>query len=312
MLTTCPAADETNDGAVASSIETDGPAPSALPDLSSARRSGLSDGQVAAAVVVPILAALALFAALLLWRRRRRDRGTPPPAFFPAMMEKFGRHSSSRATSTPGPVLTSPSNNAYYTGLDNSSHGSRPSDSPDYYAPGTLHDPPPPYNASKAPQLPPAAPFATALSLPSLREPEPVVRTRSPFDDPVSPLADDGNDQEMGGDYENWVMPVEAAALPSRSNTINRAPSISSTQYSDTASVHSARAARMSVGGPQMVMGSSPPAQRSLVSRGGEETPNLERQRSLFDDPASPVSSFASLDAGRRTGSVVSAELARR
>lgn len=220
----------------------------------------------------------------------------------------------SLAAAAAAPIVTNSSNNAYYTGLDTSSHGSRPSNSQEYYAPrssegGTFADPPPPYHDGKPPPQLPAheavgdeALLGIGAGVPHLQEPEPAVRTRSPFEDPVSPL----DEHDRAGVDGILLSPVERPAV-SRSSTVSRAISFSSTQYSDTASVHSARAARRSVAGPHVILSSSPPltrgsvspiAARNEVESEDEEmmTPTATQQRSVFDDPASPISSIASME----------------
>lgn len=191
----------------------------------------------------------------------------------------------------PAPILTAARNTTYYTGLDTSSHGSHRSQhstsqegrgGEEFYAPrrsegGTFADPPPPYgHENKPPQLPPFD-----VEAPHLRTPSPVRRTRSPFDDPVSPL----HEGESAGRLfaAAALEPPPPISRATTSASISRAPSISSTQYSDTASVHSARAARMSVGGSRVVT--------QVLSSPGQ-------RMSVFDDPPGPVSPVSEVGRG--------------
>lgn len=90
---------------------------------------------------------------------------------------------------------------------------------------------------------------------------------------------------------------------------LSRALSFSSTLYSDTASVHEAREARVSTGMHQMLMGfPSPPKTLRRASRapgarvsGGQ----AELRRSVFDDPPSPVESIESAEFVSAKGSPV-------
>ena len=179
----------------------------------------LSTGPLAAAIILPI-AFLSLLAALifLLLRRRRRRRNNqthlpppkPPPSSPPPMTR---RRPSLRSPPNPGsmplaPIITSSRNNAYYTGLDTSSHGGsegsdRHSDD-DFYAParrsegGTFLEPPPPYKASGSlrstdegyeEEEPPPGIY----DLPRIGEPAVLEqRARSPFEDQEDyiPVAD--------------------------------------------------------------------------------------------------------------------------
>ncbi|KAK5117126.1 hypothetical protein LTR85_009057 [Meristemomyces frigidus] len=213
----------------------------------------------------------------------------------PAMREKLGGVRTSAiplsSTAVSPPVVTSNRNNAYFTGLDTSSHGSQRGQSGEYYAParrsegGTFVDPPPPYKAKSQqssnrqsvqsggslqsqaiPEDLEVPPMIAAI--PTLREPSPQSdRNESPFADPTTPTAGTAS---AGGLFAGSALPRPAT---SRSLT-NR--SFTSDNYSDTASVHSARAARMSVGGIQMV---GPPDGMEMGRRGSDP----------FGDPESPL-----------------------
>ncbi|KAI6915309.1 hypothetical protein KC334_g30 [Hortaea werneckii] len=126
---------------------------------------GMSSGAVAAAIVVPLLfALLALILAVLCLRRRRRrnrmDSTTSHTHFLTPMREKFSRSSPrnslpppTASVATGPPIVTSPHNNTYNTGLDTPGTSHR-GQSDEYYAPprrsegGTFIDPPPPYKPS--------------------------------------------------------------------------------------------------------------------------------------------------------------------
>lgn len=251
---------------------------SALPQLDRAYSGGMSSAAIAAAVVVPLLVLALVLAAFLLLRRRDRTRPRITPGFVPAMKERFGRHAQSAGASVP--ILTSSTNNAYFTGLDTSSNGSQHGPGEGFYAPrqsegGTFMEPPPPYKP-KSPEPDTqsdsrATPAAVGPSgPPSVREPDDDRQdTTTPFldsDTPVSPIS---------VTYEGAFPAAERPAV-SRQGTQR---SITSTLYSDSASVHSARAARMSVGGTQLI--------------GADEA---QRAVDPFDDPESPVSSVGGED----------------
>lgn len=205
---------------------------------------GLSKGELAAAIILPILAALALFllAFFPLRRRARKTRGrhgSGGASFLPRLRDKWGslcssstsQHRQEMETARGAPVVSSRENNAYFTGLDTSFHGSNSGreqgHSGEYYARtsegGTTFDIPPPVYTVKPnnrgpPMLPP---IHTIGESPHLSTPSAATLLAMPLDPPQS--------------------------------SARSAVSISSTLYSDTASIHSARAARMSIGGPNIV-----------------------------------------------------------
>ena len=105
--------------------------------------------------------------------RRRRDPPPPPPL-----------------STEPPVILTSDQNNAYYTGLDTSSFGSR-GNSGEYHPRGS-EEPPPPYMREPSP--------------PPIEE-----RVRSPFEDPESPI-DVANGMRRASDP--FISPVDHASTP--------------------------------------------------------------------------------------------------
>ncbi|KAI7035905.1 hypothetical protein KC366_g7705, partial [Hortaea werneckii] len=151
---------------LAGSTATSSPTASGLSLQQKQSDNGMSSGAVAAAVVVPLLfALLALILALLcLRRRRRRNRlnsaHTSHTHFLTPMRENFSRSSPRNSlppttgNATGPPILTSPHNNTYNTGLDTPGTSHR-GQSDEYYAVpprrsegGTFIDPPPPYKPS--------------------------------------------------------------------------------------------------------------------------------------------------------------------
>ena len=242
---------------------------------------GLSDGQLAAAIVVPIVltAILALLAFLILRRRRRSRQEQARPdssssinkvGFF-GLREKWGSlKSSASSQKSSRPEVTSPHNNSYMTGLDTSSRSTSPQD-----------DEPPPYmvdmtNTSNEPAL--ARNFShprPSNEMTQLRIPQQSNTVVSPVS-PVSPLSPHSND--LLSPNPSFL---QVGNRPGSSRSIN------SDAYSDTASIHSARAARMSVGGPTVMLAPAINRSRSL----GDHDP--------FDDPNSPVPSLPD-DALRR------------
>ncbi|KAI7243061.1 hypothetical protein KC340_g1021 [Hortaea werneckii] len=152
---------------LASPTATSSPTASGLSLQQKQSDGGLSSGAVAAAIVVPLLfALLALILAFLCLRRRRRRRNdldstpTSHTHFLAPMREKFSRSSPrnslppTASLTTGPPILTSPHNNTYNTGLDTPGTSHR-GQSDEYYAVpprrsegGTFIDPPPPYKPS--------------------------------------------------------------------------------------------------------------------------------------------------------------------
>lgn len=150
-----------------SAIPSNTPLPTPIPHPD----KSLTVGALAAAIVIPILTLCSAIAFLYLCLRRRKQNAQvvdAPVVAGAVMKEKLGGFSRQRELPSPSspaepPVLTSEENNAYYTGLDTSSFGSRPN-SGDYQIRGS-YEPPPPY----------------------FREPSPPPvdgRARSPFEDP--------------------------------------------------------------------------------------------------------------------------------
>ncbi|KAI7201230.1 hypothetical protein KC365_g18760, partial [Hortaea werneckii] len=154
---------------LASSTTASSPTASGLSLQQKQSDDGMSSGAVAAAIVVPLLfALLALILAVLCLRRRRRRRNhhnsttTSHTHFLTPMREKFSRSSPRNSLPpiaslpTGPPILTSPHNNTYNTGLDTPSGTSHRGQSDEYYAVlpprrsegGTFIDPPPPYKPS--------------------------------------------------------------------------------------------------------------------------------------------------------------------
>ncbi|KAK5111548.1 hypothetical protein LTR62_004844 [Meristemomyces frigidus] len=277
-----------------------------LPLTGHAHHDALSHGALAAAILVPLLfGLLALLLAFLCLRRRRtqdQTRRHSAAAFLPAMREKFGKFGSVRGTSytapvTAAPVMTSERNNAYFTGLDTSSQGSRRGESGEYYAPprrsegGTTFDePPPPYKAKSVPStgasltrtsIPDVAEPAASTVIPTVHEPR-ASTTRSPFADPSPTTTSNLNTAFLAS-------PLDQRPQTSRSTSQR---SFNSDQYSETASVHSARAARMSVIEPQIIGGSGNPF--------GDRTNSVERSPRVSADEQGGMM-------GRRRNSDVSA-----
>ncbi|KAF2159946.1 hypothetical protein M409DRAFT_60357 [Zasmidium cellare ATCC 36951] len=226
----------------------------------------LSSGELAAAIVVPIVVVLALAALLFLCFRRRKQQsrgereGSIGAAFIPASIkEKWTSMRTSNASAPRDqPIVTNPQNNAYNTGLDTSSQGSDQHSGE--YTPGrtseggtTFVQPPPPYTL---PQMRQNTPLNMSLDIP-----------RSPQEPPParSPLSNTINTPSAAA---LLAMPLDPPRPSSRS-----ARSITSTLYSDTASVHSARAARVSVAGPNVVRQSQTNVSRSNTSGSGGGDP---------------------------------------
>lgn len=257
--------------------------PSGRPDSSlqladKGYHSGPSSGQIAAAIVIPLVFLLALGFGLFALRRRRRRRSAAlanqpyhhhpmtdrsPFSKEAAVAKPAPRHPNSSAA----PILTSATNNTYYTGLSTPTTPSRASTqtrgrSGDSARPGaagaSIYDLPPPAYAKHAP--PGSTPTLPQLSF-----------ATDPFmdPDPVSPIASDhtsptgaalaaltGRDTAFTA---TSLSPVSnsrgGAARPniSRAGTMRSVTSVTSDMYSDTASVHSARPARMSGAAAQVV-----------------------------------------------------------
>ncbi|GAB1739793.1 hypothetical protein NU219Hw_g4729t1 [Hortaea werneckii] len=159
------------DSDLASSTATSSPTASGLSLQQKQSDGGMSSGAVAAAIVVPLLFALLAFILTILCLRRRRRRrhhlhSTTPSShthFLTPIREKFSRSSPrnslpvvppTASLTTGPPIVTSPHNNTYNTGLDTPGTSHRGQSSDEYYAParrsegGTFLDPPPPYKPS--------------------------------------------------------------------------------------------------------------------------------------------------------------------
>ena len=161
---------------------------------------------------MPVLTVFTAIVLLFFCLRRRTTtslEGEPPVPAAASLKEKLGSFRRrpkapppAPAPATDPPILTSEQNNAYYTGLDTSSLGSR-GDSGEYQPRASYEPPPPPY----------------------IREPSPQeMRTRSPFDDPP-------HDHSIADSMH--LAPFERADTPRSTST----HSVTSTQYSDDASV---------------------------------------------------------------------------
>ncbi|KAI5357325.1 hypothetical protein Slin14017_G123340 [Septoria linicola] len=188
---------------------------------------GLSKGQLAAAIAVPIIftALLSLLAFLIFRRRRRSSQNQTRPdtsnsnssrsAGLFGLREKWGslKSSASSQHNEKSPEVSSAHNNAYMTGLDTSSRDTTSSP----------HDEPPPYPANDAPVL--------ARNMTNFSHPRPSQDLHAA---PPAPAVSD--------DFRTPNPSFLRSARPGSTRSIN------SDAYSDTASIHSARAARMSVG----------------------------------------------------------------
>ncbi|KXT06558.1 hypothetical protein AC579_6720 [Pseudocercospora musae] len=253
---------------------------------------GLSHGELAAAIVVPIITSLSIIILAIMCLRRRKktkrerhssdsSRGTKRSFFGAAAgwKEKWGSVRSSASSQHQEPVVTSESNHAYMTGLDtsirsNSSHRA-------YDHAGEISPPPPPYILGIAPEIPPLATVNTNISLPTSRRPSAAGVDQHEMSHlalnnashylapPISPLIDH---------------------LPSPAFLDSSARSINSDVYSETASVHSARAARMSIGGPITVPMLNTSKSRATMKDGGSG----KRNSDPFDDSHTPVSGTGS------------------
>ncbi|KAF7192093.1 hypothetical protein HII31_06479 [Pseudocercospora fuligena] len=244
---------------------------------------GLSHGELTAAIVVPIITSLSIIILAIMCLRRRRktkrertssdaSRGTKRSFFgaAPGWKEKWGSIRSSASSQHKEPVVTSESNNAYMTGLDTSSR-SNSSQRGEYDHAGEI--PPPPYILG-APEIPPLATVNTNISLPTSRRPSAVGVDQHE----MSHLASNNASQHL-------APPISPRTdhLPSPAFLDSSARSINSDVYSETASVHSARAARMSIGGPITVPMLNTSKSRATMKEG-------KRNSDPFDDPNTPVS----------------------
>lgn len=235
----------------------------------------LSDGELATAIVVPIVFVVAFILALIFFcmRRRKKDgrerEGSLGAKFIPASIkEKWSSVRTSNASSSAPqeqPVLTNTQNNAYNTGLDTSSHGSgdRSQQHSGEFTPGrrseggtTFEQPPPPYNVSPAAPTLPHMRQSTRSSVEMSHMPQQPAPTHN-----ISPLSQVHDNPSAAA---LLAMPLDPPQPSNRS-----ARSITSTLYSDTASVHSARAARMSIGGPHVIQ----PQASASRSRSGSGDP---------------------------------------
>ncbi|EME80584.1 uncharacterized protein MYCFIDRAFT_78283 [Pseudocercospora fijiensis CIRAD86] len=254
---------------------------------------GLSHGELAAAIVVPIITSLSIIVLAIMCLRRRKktkrastssdaSRGTKRSFSGAAagLKEKWGSVRSSASSQHREPVITSASNNAYMTGLDTSLRSNSPEQqqqhhhSGEFYLPnhetqtGEIPPPPPPYILG-APSIPPLT-----ISLPPSRRPSAV------------DLHD--HDHELSHLY---------LAAPSPAFLDSSARSINSDVYSETASVHSARAARMSIGGPITVPMLNTSKSRATMKDGGK------RNSDPFGDPLTPISAMTPVGVRSRQGS---------
>jgi hypothetical protein len=263
---------------------------SSLQTANKGYHSGPSGGKIAAAIAIPLIFLLALGFGLFYLRRRRRRRsaalaGSQPYHHHP--MTDRSRSAFSKeaalAKSTPpairnpnpnasaAPILTSATNNSYYTGLSTPTTPSRAStqtrgrsnDSarPESAAlPASIYEIPPPAYAKHAP--PGSTPTLPQLSF-----------ATDPFMDPVSPITSTSDHSSptnaalaalSGRDTAftaTSLSPVSnsrsgnGVTRPniSRAGTMRSVASVTSDMYSDTASVHSARPARMSGVAAQVV-----------------------------------------------------------
>jgi hypothetical protein len=253
---------------------------STLQTSNKAYQSGPSAGKIAAAVIIPVICLLTLGFGLFFLRRRQRRRAvslagkpyrhhpmTDRSAFSKetAMPRSSPRHPNASAT----PVLTSATNNSYYTGLSTPTTPSRTSTqtrrshidgSPRTAAhpEPSIYDPPPPAYAINPP--PNSTPTLPHLFFPTdpFMDPDPVSPISSPTSQHTLPTASAlatltgrGNDTSFTA-YS--LSPASGIPRPniSRAGTMVSTASVTSDMYSDTASLHSARPARMSrvVGDP--------------------------------------------------------------
>lgn len=281
--------------------------------LSTAQNSGnandnngggeLSTGQLVAVIVVPIaVAALVVLLAVLVFRRRRERDGSRQQHARPddssgissnnktnnnqgsgaifGLREKWSGSRRSSASSQQQqqqqqqPIrleVTSHYNNSYMTGLDTSSRSSSLQD-----------DEPPPYPFDITHT---AAPSPRRLSrrLTDLR-PQKMTRLQIPQHHPTTSTSTTTATTMLAPiPPVSPLLPRFLSPSPSFLHEQHRpgtSPSINSDVYSDNASIHSARAARMSIGSPTMIL-----------HRGGTHHSDSPRGSTgdPFDDPDSPV-----------------------
>ena len=240
--------------------------------------SGPPSGKIAAAVAIPLIFLLALGFALFFLRRRRRRRAAAlagQPYHHHPMTDRS--HFSKEAalakpaprthnpSTLPAPILTSATNNTYYTGLSTPTTPSRTStqtrgrsDDSTRLSAGearSIYDIPPPAYARDAP--PGSTPTLPQLSFAADPFMDPVstistadhTHASSPTGAALAALSGRGRDTAFTA---TSLSPVSnshgAAARPniSRAGTMRSVASVTSDMYSDTASVRSARPERLS------------------------------------------------------------------
>lgn len=254
--------------------------PAAIQTSPAHSSSGPSAGQIAAAVAIPLLFLASLLLALILLRRRRRRRtfdrtgihlnpNEPKDTNIHPMIDR----SHAKETFAPTqplthqpsavPILTSATNNAYYTGLSTPSSPSRASTRSARGPSGdsartAVYDLPPPAYAKHAP--PGSTPTLPQLTF-----------ATDPFMDPVSPISVSDGHTSLTSPTGAALAALEGRDTAFTATSLSPAPrsggrgdtggrpnvsrsstlrSVTSDTYSDTASLYSARAARRSgVGG---------------------------------------------------------------
>lgn len=241
--------------------------------VEAAHGAGPHPGTIAAGVIIPIVVLSALAFGIFLLRRKRRRQVAPQNELQHPMTDRSSKRgtllkeTAVRPPPPNGPILTSTTNNAYYTGISlpssptstirgPSGDSARTSERASSYN----YEPPPPAYARTA------RPGESTYTLPHLN-----FNSEDPFMDPVSVSPSNSNTNSSrsnpthaalaaleGRDTAftaNSLSPVHGVQRPelSRANTLR---SITSDTYSDTASLHSARPARRS-GGVTVVRGSS-------------------------------------------------------
>ncbi|KAF2206561.1 hypothetical protein CERZMDRAFT_103227 [Cercospora zeae-maydis SCOH1-5] len=206
-------------------------------------RGGLSGGKLAAAIAVPIIVAFSALAAFLLFRRRRKSRQDQQNTHQPSTRHRGGAagwrrnwgslRSSASSNHDPTPEVRSVNNQSPF---------------PNAFVPiGTAsHDEPPPPYPVVAPPRPAATPQMRQLHVVT-NVPRAAPRSTSP----VSPIS-----------ASDFLSPNPSFMQSARRGSTSA--SINSDAYSETASIHSARAARMSVGGPTMIAPSQNTSPHSL------------------------------------------------